>query len=146
MQLCNQYSSVLASFTQYYVCENRPHLPKGSCRLFIFIFMWQGLANLFWKEPESKYLRLCRLDYFFCTCLSLPVSAKAALVCSEWMWLHSNKTLFTRQEVVGYDGGLDLPISLCGIPFWAYGAIFLFKWLMEIRVVLSFGLLQRMLL
>ena len=40
--------------------------------------------------------------------------------------------------MVGYDSGLDLPISSCGIPFWAYGAIFLFKWLIEVWVVLSF--------
>lgn len=31
---------------------------------------------------------------------------------NEWTWLCPHKTLFTKQEVAGYDSGLKLPI-LC---------------------------------
>lgn len=50
------------------------------------------------------------------------------------------KTLFIRQEVVGYDSGMDGPSHHVAWP--GYGAIFLLKWLTEIQVVLSFSLLE----
>lgn len=77
------------------------------------------MGRLFYKEPDSKYFRLYRPYGLCCKYSTLPFHESShGQPISKWMWLSSDKTLFTKTS-----GGPDSPsdrkspmlIDLC---FW----------------------------
>lgn len=75
----------------------------------------QGSENLSWKEPASKYFRLCEpwdLCYFY------GKSSHRQYI-NKWAWPYSNKTLFVKAD----SGPWKAPGCHPGIRilFWAEG-------------------------
>ena len=71
--------------------------------LYPFPLMLPSAAKFLYKGPDSKYLGLCKSCSFRCnnSTLLLYVKICCCVYCrqniSEWVWMCSNRILFTKQ-------------------------------------------------
>jgi hypothetical protein len=74
--------------------------PEMSPGILTLIFLGHRLANFFYKGPDGKYFRFCRpygLHHNYSTLL-LQCANNHRQYVNKWIWLCSNKTLFTKTD------------------------------------------------